>query len=79
MNNTNLKGKETTMMTLAHMKPSTAVTVLLLTLVAIAHIVRLFYHMSVTVNAVAIPVWVSVMGVIIAGGLAIWLWSENSK
>ena len=67
------------MITLAHMKPAATVTVLLLILIAIAHILRLFYNMSVTVNAVTIPVWASVLGVIITGGLAIWLWLENRK
>jgi hypothetical protein len=61
------------------MKPSIAITVLLLILIAIAHVLRLFYHVSVTVNAVTIPVWASVIGVVITGGLAIWLWLENRR
>ena len=59
------------------MKPSITIAVLLLILVSIAHLLRLFYSMSVTVNTVTIPVWASVLGVIITGGLAIWLWLEN--
>ncbi len=65
------------MITLAHMKPSITITVLLLIIIAVAHLLRVFYSTSVTVNTVTIPIWVSVPAVIITGGLAIWLWLEN--
>jgi len=67
------------MITIAHMRPSTVITVALLLLIAIVHLLRLFYQTSVMVSTVAIPVWSSVPAVIIAGGLAIWLWLENRK
>ena len=67
------------MITIAHMRPSTTITVALLLIVALAHLLRLFYQATVTVNTFAIPVWVSVPAVIITGGLAIWLWLENRK
>jgi hypothetical protein len=68
-----------TMITITHMRPSTAITVSLLLIIAIAHLLRLFYQATVTVNTFEIPVWLSVPAVIITGGLAIWLWLENRK
>lgn len=67
------------MFTITHMRPSTTITVALLLVIAIAHLLRLFYQAAVTVSAVAIPVWLSVPAVIITGGLAIWLLLENKK
>jgi hypothetical protein len=67
------------MVMLTHMKPSTAITVVLLLVIAIAHLLRLFYHTTVMVNTVAIPNWVSLPAVIITAGLAMWLWLENRK
>jgi uncharacterized membrane protein len=61
---------------LAH-KPSTIVTVILLILIAIAHVLRLVFHTTVMVSATAVPAWVSVAAIIIPLALAYWLWLEN--
>jgi hypothetical protein len=61
------------------MKPFTLVTVVVLTLVAIAHLIRLALGWEVMINAVSIPAWVSVIGVVVAGGLAFMLWRESRK
>jgi hypothetical protein len=57
-------------------KPFTTVAVALLALIAIAHLFRLFTRWEVIVSGYVIPVWISWLGLIIAGGLAVTVWSE---
>lgn len=40
----------------------------------LGHIVRLVRHAQVTVGAMQIPMWVSVVALIVAGLLSIWMW-----
>jgi len=47
---------------------------LLLTLVAIVHILRLVYGWAVTVDTMDIPMRVSWIGVLVPGALAVSLW-----
>lgn len=60
-------------------KPFTLLAVLIFVLVAVAHLLRLVYGWEVTVNRVAIPAWASVLGLGIAGALAVMLWLESRK
>jgi len=57
-------------------KPFTAIAVVLFTLIAILHLLRLFAGWEITVVGFVIPVWWSVIGLVIAGGLALMLWRE---
>jgi hypothetical protein len=57
-------------------KPFTTVAVALLALVAIAHLFRLFTGSEVIVGGYVIPVWISWLGLVIAGGLAVMVWRE---
>ena len=59
------------------MKLFTTVTAVLLTVIAIAHALRLWLGWEVTVNGITIPMWVSVAGFFVASGLAIGLWRER--
>ena len=61
------------------MKPFTTMTVVVLAIVAIVHLLRLILGWEVFVNNVGIDNWVSVAGVIVAGGLAWGLWTEARK
>ena len=61
------------------MKPFTTIAVAVLGLVAIAHLLRLFTAWEVTVTGVVIPVWISLPGLVIAGGLAVMVWREARK
>jgi len=61
------------------MKPFTTIAVLIFSLVAIAHLLRLYFHWEVTVNGLIVPLWVSMAGFIIAGALAVMLWREMRK
>ncbi len=59
------------------MKAGTKLAILLFTLVAIAHLVRLLGGMEVTVDAWIVPQWVSVVGVIVPLMIAGMLWTES--
>ena len=47
-------------------------TLIILALVAIVHVLRVFLGWSVTVNGSDIPMWVSVIALVVAAGLAFW-------
>jgi hypothetical protein len=57
-------------------KPFTTIAVVIFTLMAIVHLLRLFVGWEVTVVGFVIPVWWSAVGLIIAGGLAVMVWRE---
>lgn len=61
------------------MKPFTLIAVVIFVIVSILHIVRYFLGWQVTVNSVMIPMWASLLGFVIAGGLAIMLWRESKS
>jgi hypothetical protein len=58
-------------------KPFTTIAVGVFGLVALLHVLRLTLSWEVIFQGTAIPMWVSVVGVGIAGGLAIMLWRES--
>jgi hypothetical protein len=58
------------------MKPFTTLAVALFAFIAVAHLVRLFTGFAVVVAGSAIPTWVSLPGLIVAGGLALMVWRE---
>jgi len=58
------------------MKPATLIAALLFALVAVAHLVRLIFQIEVLVGSATIPMWVSVVGIIVPGALAVALWRE---
>ncbi|TAL09131.1 MAG: hypothetical protein EPO02_11025 [Nitrospirae bacterium] len=58
-------------------KPFTAIAVGVFGIVALLHILRLAFGWEVTFQGGAVPMWVSGLGVVIAGGLAIMLWRES--
>lgn len=59
------------------MKPATNITVILLMLIAIAHLLRLLFRIEIVANGVVIPMWASIMAFIIPAVLAIMVWREN--
>jgi ABC-type Fe3+ transport system permease subunit len=61
------------------MKPFTTIAIAVFALIAVMHILRLVLSWEITVNTVIIPMWVSVLGLIIAAGLAWLLWLENKR
>ena len=61
------------------MKPATLVATIFFFVVAVLHLVRLFYHVELTVNGATVPMWLSVFGFLFTGGLAIMMWRENRR
>lgn len=59
------------------MKPFTTIAVGIFTLVALTHLCRLVTGWDVTIAGTAIPMWVSYVSVVLAGGLALMLWRES--
>jgi hypothetical protein len=58
------------------MKPFTIVAIVLFSLIAIVQLARLILGWEVSVNGVAIPMWVSGIAFVIAGGVAVLVWRE---
>jgi hypothetical protein len=61
------------------MKPAALIATLILTLVALAHLLRIILRVEVTVGGTPIPMWLSGVAVVFAGGVAIMLWSEGRR
>lgn len=61
------------------MKPATLVATSFLFVVAILHLVRLFYHVELSVNGATVPMWLSVFGFLFTSGLSILMWRENRR
>jgi len=61
------------------MKPFTVIAIVVFALVSLLHLLRYVLGWEVVVNAVAIPMWVSVLGLVIPGVLAFMLWREMKQ
>jgi hypothetical protein len=59
------------------MKPFTTIAIVIFSLVAVLHVLRLILGWQAVIDGLVIPMWASVVGLIIAGGLAIMLWRES--
>jgi hypothetical protein len=59
------------------MKPATALATFLIAFVSLMHLLRLVLRTEVTVGGTLIPMWVSVVGCIVAGGIAFGIWREH--
>ena len=59
------------------MRPFTTLAVFLFGLIALVHLYRLIRPFEVDVAGTAIPQWASLVGLIVAGGLALMLWRES--
>jgi hypothetical protein len=58
-------------------KPFTTVAVGVFALMALVHVFRLLFGWAVTIQGSVVPMWVSALGVVVAGGLAVMLWRES--
>ncbi|HVO65835.1 MAG TPA: hypothetical protein VMT12_05055 [Syntrophales bacterium] len=61
------------------MKPFTIIAIVIFTLIAVAHILRIVFCTEVIVNGIPIPLWVSAVAAVIFGVLAYMLWRENRQ
>jgi hypothetical protein len=58
-------------------KPFTMAAVVIFAIVAVMHLLRFVLGWDATIARTEIPMWVSVLALVIAGVLAIGLWREN--
>jgi hypothetical protein len=61
------------------MKPFTTIAVVVFSLIALIHLLRLFFGWEVIISGMILPLWISVPGFLIASGLALMLWRESRK
>jgi hypothetical protein len=61
------------------MKPATVVTLVVLTLIALLHVIRLVAGVPVTVGSLVVPVWGSLPAAVLFGALAVGLWREHRR
>jgi hypothetical protein len=61
------------------MKPFTTIAIVIFALIALAHLCRLVWGCEVVVSGTVIPMWVSVVGLIVSAGLAVMLWRESRR
>lgn len=59
------------------MTQTTLIAAVLLGLAALAHLLRLILGLTVTVGGTPLPMWLSVIATVVAGGIALRLWRER--
>jgi hypothetical protein len=59
------------------MKPFTKLAAVLLGIVALAHLYRVLRPFEVVVAGQVVPEWVSLVGLVVPGVLAVMLWRES--
>jgi uncharacterized membrane protein len=63
----------------AAMKPFTTLAVIIFALIALAHLYRLIQPFEVMVHGYVVPQWISAVGLVVAGMLAVMLWRESRR
>ncbi len=58
------------------MKIGSLLSIVLFSLVALVHLLRLIFGWEVLVEGEVTPMWVSVLGVLVPASLAVMLWRE---
>ncbi len=61
------------------MKRSVIATLILLSVVSMAHLVRFALQVTMTVDTFVVPMWASLVAFFAVGALAVWLWREESR
>ncbi len=61
------------------MRPATLTAPVLLALVSLAQLLRLIGRVEVTAGGSPVPMWVSGVAFVVAGGVAFMLWREGRR
>ena len=61
------------------MKPFTVIAAAVFSLIALMQLLRFILRWQITVNGLIVPVWLSGIACVIAGGLAVMLWLEMRR
>ena len=59
------------------MKPARTIAVAFLVLLAVGQTCRLLFRWNVNINGVAVPLWASVLAVVVLLSIAVALWREG--
>jgi hypothetical protein len=57
-------------------KPFTHIAVVLFAVIAVLHVFRLLQGWEVILAGWVAPMWISVLGLVVTGGLALMVWRE---
>ena len=60
-------------------KPFTTLAAVIFAVIALVHGYRLIKGFDVVVDGNSLPQWVSVVGILVAAGLALMLWRESRR
>jgi hypothetical protein len=60
-------------------KPATAISIAFLAFVALAQLTRFLLRWELTINGIAIPVWLSAVAAVLIGALCVMLWRESRR
>jgi membrane associated rhomboid family serine protease len=58
------------------MRRFTKIAIAVFLLIAVLHLLRVIFGWEVIISGIIIPLWASVIGFIVAAGLAVLLWKE---
>ena len=61
------------------MKAFTTIAVVFFAAIAVVHLLRLFMGWEVSIAGFVIPVWWSLFGFVVPGGLAFMVWREHAR
>jgi uncharacterized membrane protein len=61
------------------MKPATTIGVFFIALIAVGHLLRLLFGWTVMINDRVIPMWPSVLVVIVFGALSVMIYREAGR
>ncbi len=59
------------------MKPITTIAAVLLGLIALVHLLRLVFGWGLVINETIVPMWLSVVGLLVFAFVAVMLWRER--
>jgi phosphatidylserine synthase len=60
-------------------KPFTTIAAIVLSLIAVLQLLRFILKWEVTFNGTPVPVWLSGVAFLVAGGLAVMVWRETRR
>lgn len=60
-------------------RPFTLIAVAIFALMALLHLLRLFTHFQVVLGSHVLPQWISIVALVITGGLAFGLYRESRR
>ena len=59
------------------MKTGSLIAIIVFTLIAVIHLLRLMDGTQIVVGGTVIPMWVSIVGILVPGLIAFQLWREG--